>query len=204
MVIWTLTSGPNPPICWWLGYRIFLLTYLLLLVFWLLWSPFSVWSMFSPECDWYNSAVKIFRVDWIRMTGIWMYTLFQLLCSVFSCHYGYGIVSVDVECFMLCFCISGPVTCVTLTRDGQCVLTSSLDNTLRLLDKESGELLNEWGTIFWIDCLKLLILNDRAVYLDIAFLDSSLCPWYWFVGLFSYASHKRKLQDYSLCIMVQA
>lgn len=45
----------------------------------------------------------------------------------------------------------GPVTCVNLTRDGQCVLTSSLDSTLRLLDKESGELLNELVKI--ISCI---------------------------------------------------
>lgn len=42
-----------------------------------------------------------------------------------------------------------PVTSVTLSKDGQCVLVSSLDNTIRLLDKETGELLNEYvyGTL---------------------------------------------------------
>ena len=38
---------------------------------------------------------------------------------------------------------SEPVTCVNYTKDGQCVLATSLDNTLRLLDKGTGELLNE-------------------------------------------------------------
>lgn len=47
------------------------------------------------------------------------------------------------ECTGVASLSLGPVTCVNLTRDGQCVLTSSLDSTLRLLDKESGELLNE-------------------------------------------------------------
>ena len=40
-------------------------------------------------------------------------------------------------------CISQPVTSVSFTKDGQCVLVSTLDNTIRLLDKDSGELLNE-------------------------------------------------------------
>ena len=36
-----------------------------------------------------------------------------------------------------------PVTSVSFSRDGHCVLVSSLDGRLRLLDKESGEMLNE-------------------------------------------------------------
>lgn len=34
------------------------------------------------------------------------------------------------------------MTSVSLSRDGLCVLISSLDNNIRLLDKENGELLN--------------------------------------------------------------
>ncbi|XP_064605225.1 WD repeat domain-containing protein 83-like [Liolophura sinensis] len=40
--------------------------------------------------------------------------------------------------------IGKPVTSVSFTRDGQCTLVSSLDNTLRLLDKDTGEMLNEY------------------------------------------------------------
>jgi mitogen-activated protein kinase organizer 1 len=40
--------------------------------------------------------------------------------------------------------IGQPVTSVTLSKDGQCVLVSSLDDTVRLLDKDTGELLNEY------------------------------------------------------------
>ncbi|KAK6179191.1 hypothetical protein SNE40_011608 [Patella caerulea] len=40
--------------------------------------------------------------------------------------------------------IGKPVTSVTFTRDGQCILVSSLDDTLRLIDKDTGELLNEY------------------------------------------------------------
>jgi mitogen-activated protein kinase organizer 1 len=40
--------------------------------------------------------------------------------------------------------IDKPVTCVHLTRDGQCILVSYLGNSLYLLDKETGELLNEY------------------------------------------------------------
>ena len=45
---------------------------------------------------------------------------------------------------MSCDHIGFPVTSVTLSKDGQCTLISSLDNTIRLLDKETGELLNEY------------------------------------------------------------
>lgn len=40
-------------------------------------------------------------------------------------------------------CIGQPVTCVSFTKDAQCVLASTLDDTIRLLDKDTGELLNE-------------------------------------------------------------
>ena len=38
---------------------------------------------------------------------------------------------------------AGPVTSVSYSMDGNCVLVSTLDHTLRLLDKESGEMLNQ-------------------------------------------------------------
>lgn len=40
----------------------------------------------------------------------------------------------------------GPITSVCFSKDGQCVLAASLDSTLRLLDKDTGELLGEYGT----------------------------------------------------------
>lgn len=39
---------------------------------------------------------------------------------------------------------SEPVTSVSFSRDGHCILASSLDDRLRLLDKDNGELLNKW------------------------------------------------------------
>uniref|UniRef100_A0A672MHK4 WD repeat domain-containing protein 83 n=1 Tax=Sinocyclocheilus grahami TaxID=75366 RepID=A0A672MHK4_SINGR len=38
-----------------------------------------------------------------------------------------------------------PITCVCFSRDGQCTLSSSLDSTVRLLDKSSGEMLGEYS-----------------------------------------------------------
>ena len=38
---------------------------------------------------------------------------------------------------------SDPVTSVSFSRDGHCVLASSLDEKIRLLDRDNGELLNE-------------------------------------------------------------
>ena len=37
-----------------------------------------------------------------------------------------------------------PVTCVSFSHDGHCVLASTLDNKLLLLDKDSGDLLNRY------------------------------------------------------------
>ena len=37
---------------------------------------------------------------------------------------------------------SAPVTSVSFSRDGQCILASTLDSKLRLIDKDTGELLN--------------------------------------------------------------
>ncbi|XP_060065210.1 WD repeat domain-containing protein 83-like [Ylistrum balloti] len=40
--------------------------------------------------------------------------------------------------------IGTSVTCVNFTRDGQCILTSTLDSSLKLMDKDTGEMLNEY------------------------------------------------------------
>ncbi|XP_037090310.1 WD repeat domain-containing protein 83-like [Pollicipes pollicipes] len=37
------------------------------------------------------------------------------------------------------------VSCLTLSRDGQCLLVGCMDATVKLLDRESGELLNEFS-----------------------------------------------------------
>lgn len=48
------------------------------------------------------------------------------------------------------------VTSVCFTKDGQCLLASTLDSTVRLFDKESGEMLNEYkghkNTDYKTDC----------------------------------------------------
>lgn len=41
-------------------------------------------------------------------------------------------------------CSLGPITSVCFSKDGQCTLAASLDSTLRLLDKDTGELLGEY------------------------------------------------------------
>uniref|UniRef100_UPI001293F9D9 WD repeat domain-containing protein 83 n=1 Tax=Lonchura striata TaxID=40157 RepID=UPI001293F9D9 len=53
----------------------------------------------------------------------------------------------DLRAGQLCSDYLGsPVTSVCFSKDGQCVLAASLDSTLRLLDKDTGELLGEYGT----------------------------------------------------------
>ncbi|XP_074642519.1 WD repeat domain-containing protein 83-like isoform X2 [Tubulanus polymorphus] len=45
---------------------------------------------------------------------------------------------------MVVDCIGQPVTCVHLSKDGQSMLVSSLDSSVKLIDKETGEMLNEY------------------------------------------------------------
>lgn len=45
---------------------------------------------------------------------------------------------------LFCDYVGKTVTCVNFTRDDQCVLVSSLDGIVRLFDKQTGELLNEY------------------------------------------------------------
>ncbi|KAG7202840.1 hypothetical protein KM043_009993 [Ampulex compressa] len=62
------------------------------------------------------------------------------------------------------------VTCASFTRDGQCVLVSSADAVIRLMDKDSGELLGEFtGHIAKdlclessVDCQDTRILSGSA------------------------------------------
>lgn len=39
--------------------------------------------------------------------------------------------------------VSAPITSVGFSHDGQCILAGSADNTVRLFDKTSGEMLGE-------------------------------------------------------------
>lgn len=37
-----------------------------------------------------------------------------------------------------------PISCISSTQDNMCTLVSCTDNTLKLMDKQKGELLNEY------------------------------------------------------------
>ena len=52
---------------------------------------------------------------------------------------------------MVMLCVA-TVTCVSLTGDGQCVLVSTLANCLYLIDKTTGELLNEYVDTMFLFC----------------------------------------------------
>jgi len=43
--------------------------------------------------------------------------------------------------------VGKPVSCVKFTRDSQCVLTSAQDATVKLMDKDTGEMLNEYAGV---------------------------------------------------------
>jgi len=42
-------------------------------------------------------------------------------------------------------CLVHPITCVRFTHDGNCLLATCMDNTVRLFDKSNGELLNSYS-----------------------------------------------------------
>ncbi|XP_071497727.1 WD repeat domain-containing protein 83-like [Diadema antillarum] len=74
-------------------------------------------------------------------------------------------------------CISKPVTSVCFTKDGQCTLVSSLDSTLRLLDKETGELLGEYlgheNKSYRLDCC----MNETDTHVVSGSEDGRICFW---------------------------
>ncbi|XP_070538797.1 WD repeat domain-containing protein 83-like [Ptychodera flava] len=74
-------------------------------------------------------------------------------------------------------CVGKPVTCVNFTKDGQCALVSSLDNTVRLLDKDSGELLGEYAghsnTQYKIDSC----LTETDTHIVSGSEDGKICFW---------------------------
>lgn len=67
-------------------------------------------------------------------------------------------------------CLGSPVTCASFTRDGQCILASCADGIIRLMDKDTGELLSEFhGHLAKdlclessVDCFDTKILSGSA------------------------------------------
>ena len=76
---------------------------------------------------------------------------------------------------MLC---AATVTCVSLTGDGQCVLVSTLANCLYLIDKTTGELLNEYADILFMHessyCFQLVLaIAILSVRPSVTWVDQS-------------------------------
>ncbi|NWT07050.1 WDR83 protein, partial [Mionectes macconnelli] len=73
--------------------------------------------------------------------------------------------------------IGSPITSVCFTKDGQCVLVASLDSTLRLLDKDTGELLGEYtghrSTTYRLDC----VLSEQDTHVGCASEDGHVYFW---------------------------
>ncbi|XP_066563819.1 WD repeat domain-containing protein 83 [Amia ocellicauda] len=73
--------------------------------------------------------------------------------------------------------IGSPITCVCFSQDGQCTLSSSLDSTLRLLDKSTGELLGEYtghkNSAYKLDCC----LSERDTHILSCSEDGHVYFW---------------------------
>ncbi|NWI25886.1 WDR83 protein, partial [Sula dactylatra] len=67
--------------------------------------------------------------------------------------------------------IGSPITSVCFSKDGQCTLAASLDSTLRLLDKETGELLGD--TAYRLDC----VLSEQDTHVGCASEDGNVYFW---------------------------
>ncbi|XP_043845125.1 WD repeat domain-containing protein 83-like [Dromiciops gliroides] len=73
--------------------------------------------------------------------------------------------------------VASPITCVCFSKDGQCTLVSSLNSTLRLLDKDTGELLGEYtghkNREYKLDCC----LSKRDTHVVSASEDGNVFFW---------------------------
>uniref|UniRef100_A0A0B6ZG56 WD repeat domain-containing protein 83 n=1 Tax=Arion vulgaris TaxID=1028688 RepID=A0A0B6ZG56_9EUPU len=69
------------------------------------------------------------------------------------------------------------VSCVRFTRDGQCVLVSSTESSVKLLDKDTGEMLNEYSghknDSYKIDCC----LNHKDTHVLSGSEDGCVYIW---------------------------
>lgn len=53
---------------------------------------------------------------------------------------------------ILIYCIAyilEPISCISSTQDNMCTLVSCTDSTLKLMDRQKGELLNEYDILFF-------------------------------------------------------
>ncbi|KAG2470426.1 WD repeat domain-containing protein 83 [Polypterus senegalus] len=73
--------------------------------------------------------------------------------------------------------IDSPVTSVSFSKDGQCMLSSSLDSTLRLIDKDTGELLGEYtghkNSKYKLDCC----FSDKDTHVGSCSEDGKVYFW---------------------------
>uniref|UniRef100_A0A8B9FLG4 WD repeat domain-containing protein 83 n=1 Tax=Amazona collaria TaxID=241587 RepID=A0A8B9FLG4_9PSIT len=78
---------------------------------------------------------------------------------------------------LYCDYVGSPITSVCFSKDGQCTLAASLDSTLRLLDKDTGELLGEYkghrSTTYRLDC----VLSEQDTHVGCASEDGHVYFW---------------------------
>ncbi|KAM8793901.1 WDR83 protein, partial [Eudromia elegans] len=73
--------------------------------------------------------------------------------------------------------VGSPVTCVCFTKDGQCVLVASLEAPLRLLDKDTGEMLGEYSGHRSSSCRLDCVLSERDAHVGCASEDGAVYFW---------------------------
>ncbi|KAI8844768.1 WD40-repeat-containing domain protein [Chytridium lagenaria] len=73
--------------------------------------------------------------------------------------------------------VKSPITCASLSNDKNCILVSTLDDTVRLLDKENGEVLAEYKGHKNKDYKVTSTLSNDDAYVISGSEDGRICFW---------------------------
>lgn len=96
----------------------------------------------QASLPWFLSCLKVLLLQSLLNFEEIVSTVQGIDCQASVLSYIYGLLDAKVPSTAT-LSFLGPITCVCFSKDGQCTLAASLDSTLRLLDKDTGELLGE-------------------------------------------------------------
>ncbi|XP_044741162.1 WD repeat domain-containing protein 83 [Chrysoperla carnea] len=78
---------------------------------------------------------------------------------------------------IICDFLGEPITSVNFTKDGQCILASCVDDTLRLMDKDTGEMLGEFKGHTMKDFAIESIVSQNDTHVMSGSIDSAIYVW---------------------------